>query len=515
MNLATWVRRHGDHLRDEPAIADGEQVHATWSVFAQRTAAVAGGLRARFGLAPGDRVAVVMRNRPQYLEALYGAWHAGLVAVPVNARLHRDEIAYVVQDSGAAVVVTDEEHADDVEPLVDAVDGLRAAVRAPGGLWDRLLGADPVPLTDRAPGDAAWLFYTSGTTGRPKGATLTHRNLLLASLSYFADLDHITSKDSILHAAPLSHGSGLYGLPHVARGAVSVLPTSGGVVGEEIAALLARWPGMSLFAAPTMVKRLAGDSAVAGADLAHLKAIIYGGAPMYLADLEQALGVFGPRLAQIYGQGETPMTITALSRADHADRYHPRWRERMQSVGFPRTDVEVRVVDDDDRELPAGETGQIVVRGDVVMAGYWNQPEATEETLRGGWLHTGDVGVFDEDGYLSLRDRSKDLIISGGMNIYPREVEEALLRHPGVRAVAVVGRPDPQWGESVVAFVVAADADSPPSATDLDRTCLDSIARYKRPKTYRFVRALPTNNYGKVLKRELRDRLHSEEVGPR
>ena len=189
---------------------------------------------------------------------------------------------------------------------------------------------------------------------------------------------------------------------------------------------------MSFFAAPTMVKRLAGDPAIGSADLSNLKTIIYGGAPMYLADLEDALDVFGPRLAQIYGQGETPMTITALSKADHADRDHPGGADRLQSVGVPRTDVEVRVVDDEDCELPIGEIGEVVVRGDVVMAGYWNQPEATAEALRGGWLHTGDVGSFDDDGYLTLRDRSKDLIISGGMNIYPREVEEALLRHPGV-----------------------------------------------------------------------------------
>jgi long-chain acyl-CoA synthetase len=260
-----------------------------------------------------------------------------------------------------------------------------------------------------------------------------------------------------------------------------------------------------------MVKRLAGDSAfVAAADLDHLKTIIYGGAPMYLADLEDALGVFGPRLAQIYGQGETPMTITALSKADHADRDHPRWRDRMQSVGFPRTDVEVRVVDDADRDVPTGEAGEVVVRGDVVMAGYWQQPDASADALRGGWLHTGDVGSFDTDGYLTLRDRSKDLIISGGMNIYPREVEEALLRNAGVGAVAVVGRPDAEWGEAVVAYVVAAEGATAPSVQDLDRTCLDHIARFKRPKDYRFVDALPTNNYGKVLKRELRDQLRVE-----
>jgi len=510
MNVAVWVERHGLQRPEAPAIADGERVHADWATFAARTASVGAGLRDGFGLSAGDRVAVVMRNRPEYIEALFAIWHAGLVAVPVNARLHRDEIAYILEHSETAVVVIDDDHADDVESLVGTVASLQAAVLAPGERWDSLTTTAPAPLVDRQADDAAWLFYTSGTTGRPKGATLTHRNLMMATLSYFADIDQLMPQDCILHAAPLSHGSGLYGLPHVARGAVSVVPHSGGVDGDEIAALLDRWPGMSFFAAPTMVKRLAGDPAVGAADLSHLKTLIYGGAPMYLADLEDALGVFGPRLAQIYGQGESPMTITALSKGDHADRDHPRWQDRLQSVGVPRTDVDVRVVDADDRDLPAGEIGEVVVRGDVVMAGYWKQPDATAETLRGGWLHTGDVGSFDADGYLTLRDRSKDLIISGGMNIYPREVEEALLRNPGVRAAAVVGRPDSEWGEAVVAFVVAADGAAPPTIDDLDRTCLDNIARYKRPKAYLFVDALPTNNYGKVVKRELRDRLRAE-----
>src|SRR3954471_3558218 len=322
MNLAVWVERHGRRRPEEPALADGERVHARWGAFAARTAGAAAGLRDDFGLWPGDRVAILMRNRPEYLEALFAIWHAGLVAVPVNARLHRDEIGYILDDSGTAVVVTDPEHAGDVE-------GLQTAVVAPGERWERIAKSSPDPLADRAPDDPAWLFYTSGTTGRPKGATLTNRNLLVMTLSYYADIDPVSARDCILQAAPLSHGAGLYGLPHVARGAVSVLPRSGGVDGEEIAALLERWPGMSFFAAPTMVKRLAGDRAIAGADLSNLKTIIYGGAPMYLADLEDALARFGPRLAQIYGQGETPMTITALSKADHADRGHPRWRDRL------------------------------------------------------------------------------------------------------------------------------------------------------------------------------------------
>ena len=305
MNLAVWVERNGRQRPDDPALADGERVHAGWGAFAARTAGAAAGLRDEFGLSPGDRVAIVMRNRPEYVEAMFAIWHAGLVAVPVNARLHRDEIAYILDHSESAVVVTDTDHAADVESLVGTVASLQTAVVAPGERWDRLTASSPAPLVARQPEAPAWLFYTSGTTGRPKGATLTHRNLLMATLSYFADIDPVMPQDCILHAAPLSHGSGLYGLPHVARGAVSVVPESGGVDGDEIAALLRRWPGMSFFAAPTMVKRLTGDRAVAAADLSHLKTIIYGGAPMYLADLEDALGVFGPRLAQIYGQGES------------------------------------------------------------------------------------------------------------------------------------------------------------------------------------------------------------------
>jgi long-chain acyl-CoA synthetase len=230
---------------------------------------------------------------------------------------------------------------------------------------------------------------------------------------------------------------------------------------------------------------------------------------MYVADLERALQLFGPRLYQLYGQGESPMTITGLTKRMHADTAHPRWRDRLGSSGVPRTGVLVKVVDDRDHELPPGEIGEVVTRSDCVMAGYWENPDATAETLRGGWLHTGDLGSFDEDGLLTLRDRSKDMIISGGSNIYPREIEEVLLRHPDLVEVSVVGRPHPEWGEEVVAFIVT----RPPAeiATEaLDRLCLDHIARFKRPRHYRFVDALPKNNYGKVLKTELR-RLLTEE----
>jgi long-chain acyl-CoA synthetase len=197
------------------------------------------------------------------------------------------------------------------------------------------------------------------------------------------------------------------------------------------------------------------------------------------------------------------MTITALSKELHADRTRPRWREIVASVGLPRSNVEVCVADDADRPLPAGEIGEILVRGEVVMKGYWNNPQATAETLRAGWLHTGDMGAFDAEGFLTLKDRSKDMIISGGSNIYPREVEEILLRHPGVLEVSVIGRPHADWGEEVVACVVP-HAEQKVSVDELDALCLSAIARFKRPRHYVFLKALPKNNYGKVLKTELR-----------
>jgi long-chain acyl-CoA synthetase len=340
-------------------------------------------------------------------------------------------------------------------------------------------------------------FFTSGTTGKPKGAILSHRLLAAASYAYLSEVDAAMPGDAILHAAPMSHGSGLYMMAHVMRRGINVVPESGGFDASEIAKLLHAWPRSSMFAAPTMVKRLVDSSA--DWSLENLRTIIYGGAPLYVEDVIKTLGVFGPRLAQIYGQGESPMTITVLPREVIANREHPRWRERVASAGRPFACVEVRVADEQDHAVPTGEPGEILCRGDTVMTGYWQNPQAGDTTLRNGWLHTGDIGAFDAEGYLTLKGRSKDLIISGGSNIYPREVEEVLLRHPGVQEVSVIGRQDPEWGEVVVAFVVGLA-----KAAELDALCLASIARFKRPKNYIFVDSLPKNNYGKILKTELR-----------
>jgi long-chain acyl-CoA synthetase len=506
MNVANLFLRAGRGHADRPAVALGSDVLLSHGQLVRRGAVLAGRLREAFGLAPGDRVALVMRNTPEYLELLLAGWYAGLTLVPANAKLHPRELAYILGHSGARVGFVSADLIDAIGPLEESIGTLERIVEVGSADYRALLAGDPAPITEVAPDDVAWLFYTSGTTGQPKGAMLTHCNLLAMTLSYFADVDQIGPCDAILHAAPLSHGSGCYVLPHAAQAACQVIPASGGFDPAEIFELFRLRPGITMFAAPTMVKRLAEHPGGTGSDHPGLKTIVYGGGPMYLADLDRAHQAFGHRLAQIYGQGESPMCITALDKRAHADTAHPRYRERLASAGTAQLVVEVMIADEDDRPLPPGETGEVLARGASVMRGYWCNPEATAATLRGGWLHTGDVGSVDYDGFLTLRDRSKDLIISGGSNIYPREVEEVLLQHPGVAEAAVIGRPDPQWGEAVVAFVVAAQGERCDAAM-LDAHCLSAIARFKRPKDYRFVGALPKNNYGKVLKTELRKTL--------
>ena len=496
MNLALWLERWGRADPNRTAIGFGTRLHSTYGELAERAARIAGALRNGFGLSDGERVAIIAKNMPEYAEALYGIWAAGLVAVPCNAKLHGSEFGYILEQSGARIAFVSKSLRDTVAPFAPKT--LEALIPIGNADYRKLLTADPIPVIARNIDDVAWLFYTSGTTGRPKGAMLTHGNLAVMSYAYLAEVDPTEPGDTILHAAPLSHGSGLYMQPHIMRGAVNVVPESGGFEPEEIFALAEHWRRMSFFAAPTMIKRMLAQTA--DFDVSALRTITYGGGPMYLEDARAAFERFGPRIAQIFGQGESPMTITKLSKQVIADRDHPRWLERLASVGVPFSCLEMRIVDGDGRPLATGETGEIACRGPIVMAGYWQNPDATAKTIRDGWLLTGDMGVLDEDGYLTLKDRSKDMIISGGTNIYPREVEEVLLQHKAVREASVIGRPDPEWGEIVVAYVVGDT-----TAEELDRFCIEHIARFKRPKHYVFVDALPKNNYGKILKTALRE----------
>ena len=513
MNITHLLVRAASTFPENPAVSQGEGVWASYGQLMGRVAAMAAAFRDRLGLAPGDRVALAMTNCPQYLEVRYAAWYAGLAAVPMNAKLHAREFAYMLSDSGARVCFATPDVMQSVATMADEVADLDRVIAVGSAEYQALQSVEAtLPIYPSAPDDVAWLFYTSGTTGQPKGVMISHRNLMCATQSYFSDVDQIDTADCIVHAAPMSHGSGIYDMPHTLKAANQVIPEGGHFDPAEVFSLCSRWQGVTMFLAPTMVQRLVSHARDHAPDLAGLKTIVYGGGPMYVADIQEALRVLGPRFVQIYGQGEAPMTITALSRDCINDTAHPRYLERLASVGVAQSPVEVIVADDNDQPLPANEIGEVLVRGDVVARGYWGNAQATEQTWRNGWLHTGDVGSFDEDGFLTLRDRSKDMIISGGSNIYPREVEEVLLHHPAVAEVSVVGRAHAEWGEEVVAFVVARQAASV-SEQELDAFCREHMARFKRPRHYRFVDGLPKNNYGKVLKTELR-RLLTEQLAP-
>jgi len=503
MNLALTLLMVARRLPNHPAVTEADST-LTYKELAARVLAIAGSLRER-GFSPGDRIVLCMENRTEFFEMLYGIWAAGLCAVPANAKLHPLEVRHIVENAGARMCVTSSSLESGMRP---AMPECVQVIVAGGADYLNLLDGTAPDAVECAPDDPAWIFYTSGTTGRPKGSILSHRALLAMCHCYYADIDYLDERDTKLHAAPLSHASGLYALPHIARGGHQVI-LSGGFDPSRIFEALEKYENVTLFGAPTMVSRLVSAAETAQLDTRNLKTLYYGGGPMYLADLKKALSVFGPKLFQLFGQGESPMTITGLSKAQHADTTHPRYEALLASIGFPRTGVEVRVVDEDNRDLPHGEIGEVLTRSDCIMLGYWGDPDATESALQGGWLHTGDLGALDESGFLTLRDRSKDMIISGGSNIYPREIEEVMLQEPGVVEVSVVGRPHKDWGEEVVAFVVTKPGEDV-TPERLDAICLEHIARFKRPKEYRFVESLPKNNYGKVLKTELRKRLQED-----
>ncbi len=503
--LANAARRHPHR----PAVTWGEH-RLDYAALDRRTNALARGLTS-LGLAPGDRVGVLMRNRPELIEAMFACFKGGFCLVPLNSRFTEDEVAYHVADSGAAAVLTDPEGADVV---LGGVAGSPAPVRvvvagddpAPAGAHGH---DDLVAATDDAPAAVAvdrdhlaWLFYTSGTTGRPKGAMLTHGNLSFVTASWLADLTPMTEADVTLHAAPLSHGAGFHALAATARGAHQIVPPGTRFDPAAILELVAGARVTNTWMVPTQIVMLLDHVGEHAPALPDLRAVVYGGAPFAPADLRRALEVFGPVFVQLFAQGETPMTATVMPAADHAAALAGDRPERLASAGYARPGMDVRVLGADDVELPSGEVGEVCVQGPAVMAGYWQRPEETADALRNGWLHTGDLGRFDEQGYLYLLDRAKDLIITGGSNVYAVEVEAVLAADPAVHDAAVIGVPDRTWGERVVAVVVGDPACEP----TLAEHCAGALAGYKRPRRYEFVDALPRNAYGKVLKRELRDR---------
>ena len=487
MNLFALLDQAAARFGDRGAVYRGEHQQLTWAQLRDRALRLAGSLR---GLGTGARVAVASENSPEIVELMFAVWAAECVYLPINYKLHPREMQQILDDAGAAVVFASPRIATDLTPATETpleVIGSQA--------YQARLAAEPVKPPSTEPAELAWLFYTSGTTGRSKGAMLSHRNLMAMTVAHLADFDSPDEDCSLVHGAPMSHGSGLYIPPYVLRGARQVIPASAGFEPEEFLDLCDRHPGCSAFLAPTMVARLVQTGRPCPR---NLRTIVYGGGPMYVDSLKKAMAAFGPVFVQLYGQGEAPMTITGLRRSDHVGADDA----TLGSVGYARSGVDVAVLRNDGSAAAIGEIGEIVCRGDVVMSGYWRNPEATAATLQHGWLHTGDMGSFDERGFLTLRDRSKDVVISGGSNIYPREVEEALLEHPDVVEAGVVGARDEEWGEIVVAFIVG---EAKPA--ELDAHLLDRIARFKRPKRYEYIDELPKNSYGKVLKRSLRERL--------
>ena len=503
--LTQTAEQHGDRT----AFVYGSG-RASYREVSARTQALAVALR-DLGLAQGARVAVLMWNRPELLESFYATWLAGGCVVPLNARFQAEEIVYHVCDPGCEAIIFGEEFRAIVKEIAPRLGSVKHFVVAgeplPGqvaydDLLHRWMGtqAPELPVSDD---DLAWLFYTSGTTGRPKGAMLTHGNLTFVAVAWIADLMHLEPEDVAVHAAPLTHGAGFHALALTMKGCTQVIPPSKRFDPELFCETVQQHRVTNTWLVPTQIKMLLRFPGLGNWDLSTLKWIVYGGAPMYASDTKEALRRIGPVFVQLFGQGETPMTATYLRREEHI--VDGPGGARLASCGHARSGVEVRILGSGDEELPRGEVGEICVRGPSVMRGYWGRQEATQEALHGGWLHTGDVGSMDEQGYVYILDRSRDLIISGGENIYPREIEEVLAQHAAIAEACVIGVPDEMWGEAVKALVVLKPGATAGTAEIINFVGA-RIAGFKKPKSVEFVPELAKNAYGKLLRREMRSR---------
>ena len=435
---------------------------------------------------------------------MWASWMIGAVWVPTNFRLTPPEVAYLAQSSGAVAHIFEANFPDHARAALEANPACRLSLDM-GGDWEAVATggdglADPVDV-DRD--DPAWFFYTSGTTGRPKAAILTHGQMAFVVTNHLCDLmPGLTEHDASLVVAPLSHGAGIHAVTQVARGAASILMSGEKLDCAEAFELIERHRVTNLFTVPTILTMLSRHEAVDHCDHSSLRYVIYAGAPMYRADQVLALRKFGPVLVQYFGLGEVTGNITVLPPSLHSiedDAAFP-----IGSCGFPRTGMEVAILDADGVRQAADVTGEICVRGPAVFSGYHDNPEATAKAFAHGWFHTGDLGHLDARGFLFITGRQSDMYISGGSNVYPREIEEALLTHPAVAEACVLGMPHPKWGETGVAvLVLAADVEDSALLAHLD----GRLARYKWPA--RFVRwdELPKSGYGKVAKREVAQRL--------
>ncbi|HYF57101.1 MAG TPA: acyl-CoA synthetase [Salinarimonas sp.] len=512
-NLAHVLTRNARRLGGHPALIWGERTWS-WAELDEAAHALAAALADR-GIVKGDRVLVHSKNGLEMLVSMWAAFRLGAVWVPTNFRLTPREVVPLAADSGARAFLC---HADFPDHAA-AVTAGHAGLAVTWSFGEAAFGEGTVGAAiaarrgARVPDarveyhDPCWFFFTSGTTGRSKAAVLTHGQMAFVVTNHLADLvPGSTERDASLVVAPLSHGAGVHQLVLAARGAPSILLPTDRFDIEEAYRLVERHRVTNLFTVPTILKMLAEHPAAESYDHSSLRHVIYAGAPMYREDQKTALRRLGAVIVQYFGLGEVTGNITVLPPALHALEDGP--DARIGTCGFERTGMQVQIQDDEGRELGPGETGEICVIGPAVFAGYWNNPEANAKAFRDGWFRTGDLGHMDADGFLYITGRASDMYISGGSNIYPREIEEKILAHPCIAEVAVVGVPDRTWGEVGIAACVAREG-ATVSELDLVTYLAPQIARYKMPKRFVFLEALPKSGYGKVPKRLVRDELEA------
>jgi len=466
-------------------------------------------LSRELGLKKGERVAIMLANCPEFVVADFALIKAGLVRVPVNPRYAGPEVEFILNHSGAAALLTSDAFAAVVDSI-SAPSLRQVIVTGPAETFSRdtlawrdalAAGRGEPFAVDTVAGDGYMLAYTSGTTGRPKGALTTTAARWANMFNCYANEMFVTPDDVMLHVASLAHDTGTKVLPLFAKGAMQVLLPK--FSAAEFFRLVERHRVTISWMVPTMVAMLADAPERSHYDTSSLTTIIYGGATMPEPVLERALAAFGPIFVQIYGLTEAPHPDIVLSKREHLPDSATGVRHATGTAGRAAVGVQIRLVDDAGRDVPQGEVGEIVIAGDHVMSGYWNDPAATAETLRDGWCHTGDMARADAAGFYTIVDRKKEMIISGGYNVYPREVEDALYRHPAVAECAVIGAPDEMWGETVHALIVVKQ-DCAIDGPSLLEHCARELAGYKKPRKLTFVDALPRTANGKIDKKALR-----------
>lgn len=505
MNLAHFLEQSARRFPDRPGLVWGE-AQWSWSTLNARVNAMALALSQTYGVQKGDRIVVQSQNCNQVFESAFACWRLGAIWVPANFRGSPDDLSWIVRSSGAKGMIIQSVFSDHAQHCAGDLEFMISIGSSDIGTdYDTLVDQyrDAVtPLTDVDYNDPCWLFYTSGTTGYPKAAVLTHGQMNFVVNNHLADLmPGTTENDASIAVAPLSHGAGVHMMMQVARGVPTILPASNGFDAAEIWQLIERWRVSNLFTVPTIVKLLAEHPSVDEFDHSSLRHVIYAGAPMYRADQITALEKFGPVLVQYFGLGEVTGAITVLRPDQHEGGSEDARREG--TCGTARTGMQVQIQDNMGAEVAPGETGEFCVIGPAVFAGYWENPKANDEAFRNGWFCTGDVGHMDADGYFYLTGRQSDIYISGGSNIYPREIEEKLLLHPDVSEVAIFGYPDPKWGEVGIAVCVPTRGRTLEADT-LHNWLAEKVASYKRPKSIVFWDELPKSGYGKITKKLVR-----------